>query len=113
VTEELISKPVVLEESAGYRLIHLPTHAEHFYAVHRIEFTDSVRSDTAGKCLVMMLVEGVSMLVKIGGETVRLNYAETFIIPAAAGSFELINEGGRDGGDSDKGLAKVIKAFLK
>jgi predicted NBD/HSP70 family sugar kinase/mannose-6-phosphate isomerase class I len=105
VTEELISKPVVLEESAGYRLIHLPTHEEHFYAIHRIEFTGSVRSDTAGKCLVMMLVEGVSMLVKIRGKEVRLNYAETFIIPASVGSFELINVG--------KEEAKVIKAFLK
>jgi mannose-6-phosphate isomerase class I len=85
--------------------VHLPTHAEHFYDVHRIEFTDSVRSDTAGKCLVMMLVEGVSILVKTGGKEVRLNYAETFVIPAAVGPFELINEG--------KEFAKVIKAFIK
>src|SRR6185312_15698604 len=37
VKEELISKQQILEEASGYQLVHLPTHAEHFYDVHRID----------------------------------------------------------------------------
>src|SRR5690606_3223268 len=42
VEEELISKPAFLEEGDGWKLIHLPTHKEHFFDVHRIELTSSV-----------------------------------------------------------------------
>ena len=106
VREELISKPAVLQEKEGYRLVHLPTHREHFYDVHRVEFRDAVQLHTNNQCQVMMLVEGQSIQVRIEGKSVvRMYYAETFVIPAAAGAFELINEGG--------GEVKVIKVFIK
>jgi len=106
VKEELISKQSIIAQSKGYQLIHVPTHAEHFYDVHRIEFETSIKLNTANKCLIMMLVEGESILITIfGKKIVRMNYAETFILPAAVGEFEMINEG--------KGIAKVIKAFVK
>ncbi|WP_214073750.1 class I mannose-6-phosphate isomerase [Mucilaginibacter sp. dw_454] len=106
VQQELISNPTVIEQSEGYELIHLPTHAEHFYDVHRIDFDNKVNVSTDGLCHVMMLVEGESVLLEIdNGAKHAFAYAETFVIPAAAKSYTLINLG--------KNKARVIKAFLK
>jgi len=106
VKKELISAPTILEKNEEYQIVHLPTHPEHFYDVHRIEFTNIAKIKTNDQCHVLMLVEGNSIIVKTkNGDSQRFNYAETFIIPAAAGWYELINESG--------GLVKVIKAFIK
>jgi hypothetical protein len=54
----------------------------------------------------MMLVEGQSILITVGGhQPVRFNYAETFIMPAAAGNFTITNETNEE--------IKIIKAFIK
>ena len=106
VKEELISRQQVIATGENWRLVHAPTHAEHFYDVHRIEFTGTITVETAGKCHVLMLVEGESVLVETAnGFRQRYNFAETFAIPAAAGSYKIINEGAA--------TAKVVKAFIK
>ncbi|UPK72014.1 class I mannose-6-phosphate isomerase [Chitinophaga filiformis] len=106
VKKELISAPVLKEEGAGWQLWHLPTHEQHFYDVHRLEIDDAVTFDTDGLCLVMMLVEGSVIAVRTAkGKETMYHYAETFVIPAAAESYTLINKG--------PGKAKVIKAFIK
>lgn len=106
VQEELISKPSVIENGEDWQLVHLPTHPQHFYDIHRIEFENSVSINTEGSCHVLMLVEGSSISVHTAnGFTQSFNYAETFVIPAAAESYQLINK--------DNVKAKVIKAFLK
>ncbi|WP_449437524.1 hypothetical protein [Pedobacter steynii] len=84
----------------------MPTHQEHFYDVHRIEFDTELVIETEDRCHVLMLVEGTSISVEIEeNETNTFHYAETFIIPAATKKYRLINHG--------QGRAKVIKAFLK
>lgn len=106
VKEQLIAAPVVLEEGPDWQLVHLPTHAEHFYDVHRIEFDSSVNIETHDHCLVMMLVEGSAITVTTGnGHTTIYHYAETFVIPAAAAVCRIANHNG--------GRVKLIKAFLK
>jgi mannose-6-phosphate isomerase class I len=105
VAEELLSHPYILQKEDDYQVVHLPTHEEHFYDVHRLEFKHKMDIQTEDKCHILMLVEGQSIIVRTGGETHRFNYAETFVIPAAAGAYQLINEGDE--------MVKVIKAFIK
>jgi len=106
VKQELISKPTVIATGKGWELIHLPTHREHFYDVHRVEFDSVVEISNQGRCHVLMLVEGESILIETAnGRKHTYAFAETFVIPAAAGSYRLTNLGGQ--------RAKVVKAFLK
>lgn len=106
VKKELISKQTVIDKGPYWELIHVPTHAEHFYDVHRIEFDFQVTVETHDVCHILMLVEGSRIKVQTADGTVLdFNYAETFVIPAGAKSYTLINTGG--------GKAKVVKAFVK
>ena len=105
VRKELISGPRLIHRCANCETWHVPTHPEHFYDVHRLEFDDDVTVSTGDSCNVMMLVEGTSVTVKVGDAVQRFHYAETFVIPAAAETYTLINEGPQ--------RAKVVKAFIK
>jgi len=106
VTQELVSRPSVITAGADWRVVHLPTHEQQFYDVHRFEFSTVVDAATDGSCHVMNVVEGDwIMLETADGMRQRFNYAETFIIPAAAERYRLINGGRR--------RAMVVKTFLK
>jgi len=106
VKDELIAKPQVIEQGPDWQLVHLPTHREHFYDVHRIEFSSSFECELHNQCHVLNLVEGTSIRVETAdGRGQSFSFAETFIIPAAAQRYRLINTGNTP--------AKVIKAFVK
>ncbi|TDS11938.1 class I mannose-6-phosphate isomerase [Sphingobacterium paludis] len=106
VGKTLLSRPYVLQEGADWQLIHLPTHADHFYDVHRLEFDNEISVETQHVCHVLMLVEGSTIVLETqDGTTKQFQYAETFVIPAAAGSYKLRNAG--------QGRAKVVKAFVR
>ncbi|WP_353125184.1 class I mannose-6-phosphate isomerase [Parapedobacter pyrenivorans] len=106
VEEKLISKPYVLREENGFKLIHYPTHNEHYYDVHRIDVTGSASIATDNQAHVLMLVEGTAIEVEdAGGEKLVFNFAETFIVPAGANTYTIRNLGGSE--------AKIVKAFLK
>lgn len=106
VARELISQPVLLEQGEDWKLFHLPTHHEHFYDIHRYEFEKAIQISTEDSFHVLMLVEGTAVrLTTKNGFSETFHYAETFVIPAAAGSYTLINEG--------TSTAKVVKSFLK
>ena len=106
VEKELIAKPTLLEAGNDWQVLHLPTHPSHFYDVHRIEFSTSVNVRTGGSPHLLMLVEGTSIRLETrSGKRQHFNYAETFMVPAAAESYTLINEGTTP--------VKVVKAYLK
>jgi mannose-6-phosphate isomerase class I len=106
VEQELVSKPHVIEIGDGYQIVHLPTHPAHFYDVQRLEITDSVEVFTNGSCHSMSLVEGASVILETeNGHRTHFNYAETFVIPAAAEKYRLIAPDGKP--------VKVIKVFFK
>jgi mannose-6-phosphate isomerase class I len=92
VRQELISKPVLIDEGSDWKRFHLPTHPDHLYDVHRIHFHTSAEIKTDNRCLVLSLVEGSSVKIITGsGKEQVFSYAETFVIPAAAGSFTITN----------------------
>ncbi|HEX7000371.1 MAG TPA: class I mannose-6-phosphate isomerase [Trueperaceae bacterium] len=105
VERELISRPRVIGEGDGWRLVHLPTHQHHFYDVHRVELSGRVEQITGGSAHVLNVVEGGPVRLKTPGGEAVFNFAETFVVPASTGRYELVNEG--------QVAAKVVKAFLK
>ena len=106
VTKELIARPQTLSQGENWRLLHLPTHPDHFYDVHRLEFASHIHVEMHGSPHILSLVEGESILVETSnGRRQRFNYAETILIPAAASAYTLVNDAG--------GEAKVVKAFIK
>ncbi len=105
VKQEFISRPELMESGEGYRIVRLPAHKDHFYDVRRVEFEEEVTLQTNDRFFVCMLVEGTQVLLRTDGAEASFNYAETFVIPAAAGTFQLINKGG--------GTARVVQAFVK
>jgi mannose-6-phosphate isomerase class I len=106
VRQELVAHPRQIAAGPDWTLTHLPTHVEHFYDVHRWEFASAVTATTNGSPHVLSLVAGTSVVLETaGGLRQRFNYAETFVIPAAAGQYRLVNEGAAP--------ARVVKTFVK
>ena len=106
VKEDLICRPELIAKGNDWELEHLRTHPTHLYDVHRYKFSNRVLIKTENKCHVLNLVEGEHIVLEtVNGISMKFNYAETFVIPAAAKEYILINQSYRP--------AIVVKAFVK
>ncbi len=94
------------QRGTDWTLENLPTQPTHLYDVHRFNSNSSISVETNGKCHVMSLVEGDSIIIETEtGYRARFNYADTFVLPAAAGKYRVINE--------SSSSEKLTKAFVK
>jgi mannose-6-phosphate isomerase class I len=105
VTKTLISVAETEESGPDWKKIHLPTHSDHFYSIYRYEFESEITIVTKDQCHVLMLVEGSEIAIDLAEDTKIFHYAETFAVPAATGTYKLINRGDT--------IAMVIVAFVK
>ena len=104
--EELVSKPSLISSGKDWQRWHLPTHRNHSYDVNRYNIGSSVDIQTEGKCHVLNLVEGLEAeVITAEGRRFHLNYAETLVISAAAGSYKIVNNLGKE--------IMVVIAFMK
>ena len=86
--------------------MHLPTHADHFYDIHRFDFSTEVEARTGGSPHMLNVVEGPSVLLEtLGNPPKRFAFGETFVVPAVTESYRLSSDTGQP--------VKVVKAFLK
>jgi hypothetical protein len=100
-----VPEPLTVREGEGYRELSFPRHPDLFFSVHRIDFERAVPDRTGDRFHVLNLVEGDDIEVHTsGGRRHRLAYAETVVVPAAVGQYELVPLG--------PGARKVVKAFV-
>jgi mannose-6-phosphate isomerase class I len=106
VEAELVSRTEVIEKGAGWQLVRLPTHPEHFFEVYRFEFERQFEWESGDSFNLMNLVEGQTVRLETqDGYRQRFHWAETFCVPAAAGKYTLVNEA--------PGTAYVVMARMK
>lgn len=105
VEDQLISKQQLIREFEGGEQVKLLTHEAHYYEVERLSFLKEAIIDQNGQCKICMLVEGSEIELIHNHQTQIYRYAETFVIPASAGSIVVKNKG--------KSLAKIVYAFVK
>jgi mannose-6-phosphate isomerase class I len=105
VRRELVPEPEVVRSGAGWTELELGRLDELFFAVHRLDFDHAVAEETAGRFHVLNLVAGEeAVLETASGNSHRLAYAETIVVPAAVGGYRIRRVRG--------GACKVVKAFV-
>ncbi|HEX6509538.1 MAG TPA: class I mannose-6-phosphate isomerase [Chloroflexota bacterium] len=106
VDAHLVPQPTVVRHGEGWAEYSIGDIDRLFFAIHRLEFEDTMEDDTAGRFLALNLVEGeLCEIAAEGCEPVELRFAESIVIPASVGRYTLRNTGALG--------CKVVKAFVK
>ncbi|MFF3871757.1 class I mannose-6-phosphate isomerase [Streptomyces sp. NPDC001978] len=106
VAEDLVQRPREADAGPGWQDLLIGSLPEMFFEVHRLELEPRATApqDTAGRFHVLNVVAGDAVSVECGTGEHRLNYAETLVVPAAAGAYR-VTAGERS--------ARVVKAFVR
>jgi mannose-6-phosphate isomerase class I len=106
VRRKLVPEPRTVRAGDRWAELELGNLPELFYSVHRLDFDDRVTDDTAGRFHVLNLAAGEEVEIETeSGRSHGLAYAETIVIPAATGAYELRRTRGS--------ACKVVKAFVR
>ncbi|WP_374359600.1 class I mannose-6-phosphate isomerase [Streptomyces sp. NP-1717] len=92
VAEDLVQRPRVLREGAGWREEVLGALPEMFYAVHRfvLDGTGPAHDDTEGRFHILNVAAGDGVVVETAdGRRHGLAFAETLTVPAVTGGYRL------------------------
>jgi mannose-6-phosphate isomerase class I len=101
----LVPEPTIVRREAGGTEYDLGNHPDLFFAVRRLEIEDAMHDATDGRFHVLNLVEGDEVVVRTAtGREHALAYAETLVVPASVGRYEIVRDRGA--------AAKVVKAFV-
>lgn len=110
-TENLVDRVEQLGSGDGWREERTGLHELEFIDVRRHWFTGSVTHDTQGTVNVLNLVEGAEAVVESPTDAFDpfiVHYAETFIVPAAVGTFRIRPHGAAIGTE-----CATVKAFVR
>lgn len=103
--EELSPAPRAHRQGDGFTEEVLGADDELFFAVHRLNVAGAVDDDTAGRFHVLNLVEGRQATIETADRSHPLSYAETIVVPAAAGPYRIRAE--------DPAGCRIVKAFVR
>lgn len=111
VQRELVNHITSVGSGSGWREERTGLHEREFIETRRHWFTGPTPHDTQGGVNVLNLVEGEEAVVESPGgafEPFVVHYAETFIVPAAAGPYTIRPHGAACGKECG-----TIKAFVR
>jgi len=109
VRENLVNRVSPIASGDGWREERTGLHELEFLETRRHWFTGAAPHDTSGGVHVLNLVEGDEAIVESPAgafEPLVVHYAETFIVPAAAGAYTIRPHGARR-------ECATIKAFVR
>jgi len=96
VKDNLIQEPVLVGSQGANEEYRLGKRPDLLFYVNRIHLVDQWRDNTDGEVLLINLGEGERIRVRSVRQpevSVELGYAESYILPAVFGEFEIINLG--------------------
>src|SRR5207237_10511097 len=94
VAAHLVPVPVALREGPTWGEYCLGDIDQLFFAIHRLEFSDTIDDNTEGKFVARNLVDGERCAsVTAGRKPVELRVAESIVISACVGTCTLRNRG--------------------
>jgi mannose-6-phosphate isomerase class I len=111
VRRSLINRIELLGKNDGWKEERTGLHELEFIETRRHWFTKTTTHDSQGTVNVLNLVEGREVTVESPAgvfDPLVVHYAETFIVPAAAGAYSI-----RPSGESEGKTCATIKAFVR